>query len=223
MTEIAMWHPKNTNIPTRERKCLVQEALVGLWAGLLTATSRPAGKSTTKRRTTTIPQKDIPQNAGETATLVQGGSATINTGDNKGKTRNGQLGIGNHRNIDSPSRFYFIMKCINLLFLGVCVLCVWKDNKYRIYNVCAFEVKKKVIVWFWMSGNELMVVWFLSKCVEWQWPYIRICDMLYESKCPSAIRNKCLKFFTLQGILQNHVLYDEDLVFCIIYDIDSRC
>lgn len=126
MTEIAMWHPKNTNIPTRERKCLVQEVLVGLWAGLLTATSRPAGKSTTKRRTTTIPQKDIPQNAGETATLVQGGSATINTGDNKGKTRNGQLGIGNHRNIDSPSRFYFIMKCINLLFLGVCVLCVWK-------------------------------------------------------------------------------------------------
>lgn len=90
---IATWHPKNTNIPTRERKCLVPGVSVGRWAGLPTATSRPAGKSTTKTGTTTIPQKDIPQNAGETATLVRGGSATINTGDNKGRSRRGNWAL----------------------------------------------------------------------------------------------------------------------------------
>lgn len=51
------------------------------------------------------------------------------------------MGIVNHRNIDSPYRFYFIMKCINLFFVCVCVWVRWSEVQY-IKCLC-FRGKKK--------------------------------------------------------------------------------
>lgn len=81
MTVIVMCLQKITNIPTKGRNIHVPGARVCHRVDLQTGTSPPAGKSTTKTRTITIPPKDIPQNAGETATQVQEENVMINTDD----------------------------------------------------------------------------------------------------------------------------------------------
>jgi hypothetical protein len=76
-----MCRQRSINIPINVRNSRVPEAEVGPPVDLQTGTSPSVGRSTIKKRTITIPQTDIPQNAGEMDILVQGGTAMINIGD----------------------------------------------------------------------------------------------------------------------------------------------